>query len=107
MLVEAAPGWSIRAMVQDAFDRAGVAPAGVTTVADATTMVSFVTAGIGIGFASMSTSSIVPHHLALRPLDGARDTPTSAVWKQANETPALRTVIDALDRHLVGAVTTG
>lgn len=98
VLVEAAPGWSIRAMVHDRFDRAGVAPAGITTVADGMTMLSFVAAGIGVGFASLSTSALVPRNMALRPLDGAPETPTSAVWKQSNESPALRTVIAAIDR---------
>jgi DNA-binding transcriptional LysR family regulator len=107
VLVEAAPGWSLRALVQAALDRAGVAPAGVTTVADGMTMLSFVAAGIGVGFASMNTSSVIPHGMTLRPLDDARETPTSAVWKQANETPALRTVIGAIDRHLIDATGAG
>ncbi len=98
VLVEAAPGWSIRMLVQAAFDRAGVTPAGITTVADGMTMLSFVAAGIGLGFASMNTSSVVPRNMVLRPLDGDRESPTSAVWKQSNETPALRTVIAAIDR---------
>ncbi len=103
VLVEAAPGWSIRAMVQDAFDRAGIAPAGVTTVADGMTMLSFVAAGIGVGFASMNTSALVPRNMTLRPLEGDRATPTSAVWKQTNETPALRTVLAAIEEHLADA----
>lgn len=64
-------------------------------------MLSFVAAGIGLGFASLNTSSLVPRNMVLRPLDGDRRSPTSAVWKQSNETPALRTVIAAIDRHLV------
>lgn len=103
VLVEAVPGWSIRMLVQAAFDRAGVTPAGITTVADGMTMLSFVAAGIGLGFASMNTSSVVPGNMVLRPLDGDRESPTSAVWKQSNETPALRTVIAAIDRHLLSA----
>ena len=90
-------------LVRGGLDRAGLTPAGITTVADGMTMLSFVAAGIGLGFASMNTSSVVPQHMVLRPLDGDRDSPTSAVWKQSNETPALRTVIAAIDRHLVPA----
>lgn len=100
VLVEATPGWSIRMLVHAAFDRAGVAPAGITTVADGMTMLSFVAAGIGLGFTSMNTSSLVPRNMILRPLDGDRDVQTCAVWRQSNETPALRTVIAAIDRHL-------
>ena len=55
VLVDAAPGWSIRALVQAAFDRSGITPAGIATVADGMTMLSFVAAGIGVGFASMNT----------------------------------------------------
>jgi len=100
VLVDAAPGWSIRSLVQSAFDRAGVTPSEVTIVADGMTMLSFVAAGIGVGFATMNTSSVVPQAMVLRPLDDAPETPIHAVWKQTNETPALRTVLAAVDRHL-------
>lgn len=101
VLVEAQPGWSIRAMVQDVFSGLGAAPAKITTVADGMTMQAFVLAGIGIGFAPMNTAARMPRSLVLRPLEGAQATPTSAVWKQANETPALLTVVAAIDRHVV------
>jgi hypothetical protein len=41
--------------------------------------------------------------MVLRPLDGDRGSPTSAVWKQSNETQPLLTVIAAIDRHLLPA----
>jgi DNA-binding transcriptional LysR family regulator len=101
ILVDAQPGWSIRRLVQDALDRGGVTPAAVTIVADATTMIAFVAAGIGIGFASLNTATLTPRNLTLITLDNVEATPISAVWKEANESPALNTVIAAIDRYLI------
>jgi len=104
VLLESAPGWSIRRLVEDSLERAGVVPREVTTVADSTTMLAFVGAGIGVGFGSMNTVGLTPRQLALVPLVEAADVPTSLVWKAANDTPALRTVIRAVERHLIAAV---
>ena len=101
VLLESTPGWSIRRLVEDSLDRAGVAPREVTTVADSTTMLAFVGAGIGVGFGSLNTIALTPRSLALVPLAEAADVPTSVVWKAANDTPALRTVLRAVERHLV------
>jgi DNA-binding transcriptional LysR family regulator len=101
ILLGSVPGWSIRRMVEDALDRAGVSPAEVTTVADAMTMLGFVTAGIGVGFASGNADALTPRNLTLVPLDGGPDVPTSVIWKATNHTPAVGTVIRAVERHLV------
>jgi DNA-binding transcriptional LysR family regulator len=101
ILLESVPGWSIRRMVEDALDRAGVSPVEVTTVADAMTMLGFVKAGIGVGFGSRNADALTPRNLTLVPLDGGPDVPTSVVWKSTNHTPALVTVIRAVERHLV------
>ncbi len=103
VLLESAPGWSIRRLVEDALDGAGVAPREVTTVADSTTMLAFVGAGIGIGFGAMSSAALTPRQLTLVPLAEGADVPTSLVWKAANDTPALRTVIRAAERHVIPA----
>ena len=102
ILLEPAPGWSIRRFVEDAFDRAGVPPREVTTVGDPMTMLAFVAAGIGVGFASLNTDATTPRRLALVPLADGPDIPTSVVWKAGSETPALNTVIRAAERHLPG-----
>ena len=104
VLLESAPGWSIRRLVEDSLERAGVVPREVTTVADSTTMLAFVGAGIGVGFGSLNTVGLTPRQLALVPLAEAADVPTSLVWKAANDTAALRTVIRAVERHLIAAV---
>jgi len=104
ILVDAQPGWSIRRLVQDALDRGGVTTASVMAVADATTMIAFVAAGIGIGFASLNTTTLTPRNLTLRPLHDVEATPISAVWNQANESPALNTVITEIDKHLISGV---
>lgn len=101
VLLESAPGWSIRSLVEGALERAGVTPLEITTVADGMTMLAFVAAGIGLGFASMNTAALTPRDLALVPLAGETDITTSLVWKSSNDTPALRTVIGAARRHLV------
>ena len=101
ILVDALPGWSIRRLVQDALERGGVTTATVTAVADATTMIAFVAAGIGIGFASLNTTTLTPRNLTLRPFHDVDATPISAVWNQANESPALNTVITAIDQNLI------
>jgi DNA-binding transcriptional LysR family regulator len=103
VLLESAQGWSIRRLVEDALDGAGVAPREVTTVADSTTMLAFVGAGIGIGFGAMSSAALTPRQLTLVPLAEGADVPTSLVWKAANDTPALRTVIRAAERHVIPA----
>ena len=100
VLLESTPGWSIRRLVEDALDRAGVAPREITTVADSTTMLAFVGAGIGVGFGAMNSVALTPRQLALVPLAEGADVPTSLVWKPTNDTPALRTVIRAAERHL-------
>ena len=100
VLLESAPGWSIRRLVEDALDGAGVAPREVTTVADSTTMLAFVGAGIGIGFGAMSSAALTPRQLTLVPLAEGADVPTSLVWKASNDTPALRIVIRAVAHHL-------
>ena len=99
VLLESAPGWSIRRLVEDSLDGRAWRPE-VTTVADSTTMLAFVGAGIGVGFGSMSTVALTPRRLALVPLAEGADVPTSLVWKTSNDTPALRTVIRAAERHL-------
>jgi len=101
VLLESTPGWSIRRLVEDSLDRAGVAPREITTVADSTTMLAFVGASIGVGIGSLNTAALTPRTLTLVPLAEGADVPTSAVWKSANDTPALRTVIRAVERHLV------
>ena len=103
VLLESTPGWSIRRLVEDALDRAGVAPREITTVADSTTMLALVGAGIGVGFGSLNTAALTPRTLTLVPLAAEADVPTSLVWKAANTTPALRTVLRAADRHLISA----
>ncbi|HWM00993.1 MAG TPA: LysR substrate-binding domain-containing protein [Actinophytocola sp.] len=100
ILFEATPGWSIRRMVEDALDRAGVSPREVTTVSDSMTMLSFVGAGIGVGFGSLNTAALTPRQLTLVPLVDVGDVPTGLVGKSSNDTPALRTVIRAAERHL-------
>ena len=100
VLLESTPGWSIRRLVEDALDRAGVAPREVTTVSDSTTMLAFVGAGIGVGFGSLSAAALTPRPLSLVPLAEAADVSTSLVWKATNDTPALRTVIQAAEHHL-------
>ena len=101
VLLESAPGWSIRSLVEGALERAGVTPREITTVADGMTMLAFVAAGIGIGFASLNTDALTPRNLALVPLAEEADITTSLVWKTTNDTPALRTVIRAAEHHLV------
>lgn len=101
IMLEPAPGWSIRRFVEDALDRAGVTPREVTTVGDPMTMLAFVTAGIGLGFASMNTDATTPRRLRHLPLADGPDIPTSLVWKAGGETPALRTVIRTAERHLL------
>jgi DNA-binding transcriptional LysR family regulator len=64
-------------------------------------MIAFVAAGIGIGFASLNTATLTPRNLTLITLDNVEATPISAVWKEANESPALNTVIAAIDRYLI------
>ena len=103
VLLDSTPGWSIRRLVEDSLDRAGVAPREITTVADSTTMLAFVGAGIGIGFGSLNTAALTPRTLSLVPLAEGADVPTSLVWKTANDTPALHTVVRAVERHLVTA----
>ena len=101
ILLESTPGWSIRRMVDDALEQAGVSPKDVTTVADGMTMLAFVAAGVGIGFSSMNAAALTPQHLRLIPLADGSDVTTSMVWRSANETPALRTVIAAAEEHLM------
>ncbi len=101
VLLESLPGWSIRSLVEGALERAGVTPLEITTVADGMTMLAFVAAGIGVGFASLNTDALTPRNLALIPLAGEADVTTSLVWKTSNDTPALRTVINAAERYLV------
>ena len=88
-------------MVDDALERTGVTPNAITTVADGMTMLAFVAAGVGIGFSSLNAAALTPGHLRLIPLAESSDVTTSLVWKAANMTPALRTVIAAVERHLV------
>lgn len=94
-------GWSIRRLVLDTFERRGTSPAAVINVADGMTMLSFVAAGIGVGFASLNTQALIPRGLNLRPIGDVPQTPTSAVWMPANETPALRTVIATIEQNLI------
>ena len=101
VLLESTPGWSIRRMVDDALERAGVTPHAITTVADGMTMLAFVAAGVGIGFSSLNAAALTPRHLRMIPLAEGSDVTTSLVWKTANETPALRTVIAAAEEHLM------
>ena len=101
VLLESLPGWSIRSLVEGALERAGVTPLEITTVADGMTMLAFVAAGIGVGFASLNTDALTPRNLALIPVAGEADVTTSLVWKTSNDTPALRTVINAAERYLV------
>ena len=68
------------------------------------TMLAFVGAGIGVGFGSLNTAALTPRHADARPAGRGADVPTSLVWKSANDTPALRTVIRAVERHLIAAV---
>jgi DNA-binding transcriptional LysR family regulator len=103
VLLESTPGWSIRRLVEDSLDRAGVVAREVTTVADSTTMLALVGAGIGVGFGSLNTAALTPRTLTLVPLAEGADVPTSLVWKTVNDTPALRTVIRAVERHLITA----
>ena len=100
VLLESTPGWSIRRLVDDALDGAGVTPREITTVADSMTMLAFVAAGVGVGFSSLNAAALTPRQLTLVPLAEGSDVPTSLVWKAANDTPALRTVIRAAERHL-------
>ena len=104
VLLEATPGWSIRRLVEDALEQARVAPREITTVADSTTMLALVGAGIGVGFGSLNTGALTPRTLTLVPLEEGAAVPTSLVWKTANDTPALRTVLRAAERHLVASV---
>jgi DNA-binding transcriptional LysR family regulator len=67
------------------------------------TMLAFVGAGIGIGFGSMNTVALTPRTLTLVPLAEGTDVPTSLVWKAANDTAALHTVIRPVERHLITA----
>ena len=101
ILLESAPGWSIRRMVDDALEQAGVSAKDVTTVSDGMTMLAFVAAGVGVGFSSLNTEALTPRHLRLIPLADGSDVSISLVWRSANETPALRTVITAVQEHLV------
>ena len=101
ILLEPAPGWSIRRFVEDALERASVLPREVTTVGDAMTMLAFVAAGIGFGFASLNTDAVTPRRLTHIPLAYGPDILTSIVWKAGGETPALHTVIRAAERHLL------
>ena len=101
ILLESAPGWSIRRMVDDALEQAGISAKDVTTVADGMTMLAFVAAGVGVGFSSLNTEALTPRHLRLIPLADGSDVTISLVWRSANETPALRTVIAAVQEHLV------
>jgi DNA-binding transcriptional LysR family regulator len=101
ILLESTPGWSIRRMTEDALERAGVSPIDITTVADGLTMLAFVAADIGIGFSSLNAAALIPKNLTMVPLADGTDVTTSLVWKSGKETPAMRTVIDAVDRHLV------
>jgi DNA-binding transcriptional LysR family regulator len=103
VLLESTPGWSIRRLVEDSLDRAGVVAREVTTVADSTTMLALIGAGIGVGFGSLNTAALTPRSLTLVPLAEGADVPTSLVGKAANDTPALRTVIRAVERHLITA----
>jgi len=102
ILLEPAPGWSIRRFVEDALERAGVQPREVSTVGDAMTMLAFVAAGIGFGFASLNTDAQTPRRLTHIPLADGPDISTSLIWKAGSETPALRTVIRTAERHLLG-----
>ena len=88
-------------MVDDALERAGVTPSAITTVADGMTMLAFVAAGVGIGFSSLNAAALTPRHLRMIPLAKGSDVTTSLVWKTANESPALNTVIAAIDEHLM------
>ena len=101
ILLESTPGWSIRRMVDDALEAAGVSPSQITVVADGMTILAFVAAGLGVGFSSLNTAAMTPRHLSLIPLAEGSDVAISLVWKLSNETPALRTVIAAVDQHLV------
>lgn len=101
VLLESTPGWSIRRMVDDALERAGVTAPAITTVADGMTMLAFVAAGVGIGFSSLNAAALTPRHLRMIPLAEGSDVTTSLVWKSSNETPALRMVIAAVEQHLV------
>lgn len=101
VLLDSTPGWSLRRMVEDVLDAAGVSPPEVTTVADSMTMLAFVGAGIGVGFGSLSAAALTPRRLVLVPLAESPDVATSLVWRAADEPPALRTVIRAAERHLV------
>ncbi len=81
--------------------RAGVTPRAIITVADGMTMLAFVAAGVGIGFSSLNSAALTPRHLQMIPLAEGSDVTTSLVWKTSNETPALRTVIAAVEQHLM------
>jgi DNA-binding transcriptional LysR family regulator len=100
ILVESSGGWSIRRLVEDALDRAGVTPSDVTTVSDGMTMLAFVEAGIGLGFGSATTAALTPRNLTLCPLADGPEIATSLVWKASNDATAIRTVVRAVERHL-------
>jgi DNA-binding transcriptional LysR family regulator len=101
VLLESTPGWSIRRLVEDALEQARVVPREITTVADSTTMLALVGAGIGVGFGSLNAAALTPRTLRLVPLAEGAAVPISLVWKTTNDTPALRTVLRAAERHLV------
>ncbi len=65
------------------------------------TMLAFVGAGIGVGFSSMSAAALTPRRLTLVPLAEGPDVATGVMLRDAEEPPALRTVLRAARRHLV------
>ena len=71
-------------LVEGALERAGVSPMEITTVADGMTMLAFVAAGIGVGFASLNTDALTPRNLALIPLAGEPTSPPA--WSGSRPT---------------------
>jgi DNA-binding transcriptional LysR family regulator len=103
ILTPPAPGWSLRRMVDDVLDHAGFQPREVIHAADAITVLTLVSTGIGVAFATERTVSTTPRHVVLIPLAEESALSTSLVWKSGRETRALRNVIRAAEECLVEA----
>ena len=101
ILTPPTPGWSLRRMVDDAMERNGFQPREVIPAADAITVLTLVSTGIGVAFASQHTASTTPRQVRLIPVTEETSLSTSLVWKAGRETAALRNVVRAAEECLV------
>jgi DNA-binding transcriptional LysR family regulator len=67
ILIGPAPGWTVRAMAEEACHRAGFTPAKIIEVTDALTVFALINGRVGVGFASTGAHGTTANNLVLRP----------------------------------------